>query len=205
MTASWITVFALQWMLLVILALLIMGLLNKVGRLEDMASQGPMQVTRYATGDPLPSFTATTLEGMEWSSDVGLASGEPGLLLLATTECQACQILMQQLVELDGRAGPSGLTKRIFLLILGKGSPSPEMFGEPVVTLRGVTTLFDSGQVAGTMFGLRSVPVGISFDAKRRVTSQSRNPHAGWLYDELGVAQPEEPVYRGAIPIVAGS
>ena len=205
MTAPWQVAFGLQWLVLAVLAILVVGLLQKIDQLKNTLglSTSP-RITRYDNGDRLPTFKATTAEAMDWSSDTDLSlADEGGIVLLATSECQACQILMRQLVELAARIGDlSKLSKKITLLVLGS-SVSSTGIDPSTLTHAGVTVLIDTEQVGHSVFGVHSVPIGVALDLEKRVTSQSRNPHVGWLYEELRVPPPAGPVHSGRIPIVS--
>jgi hypothetical protein len=209
MTAPWIAAFILQWIVLLLLCVLLLGVLSRMGDLgqSEVLATASTPVTSLIDGDVIPVFHARTLSGDDWSSVELLGQHRRGILLVGTKECHACGILDRELIELSNRFdGIANLETTILLLLIGRDALGDSHGGSEyeLSTTTDVLVLRDEDGVALRDFRVRSVPVGIAFNAEGEIVSQSRNPHAGWLYEVLSVPQPDEPILDGPVPIITG-
>lgn len=196
MTVPWVAAFCLQWFLLLVMAVLLIGVLRRLG------SFSPNSLRNLEVGDMLPRLEAVRADGSMWTSDMLL--GSEVVLLVVSTTCQACDILLDQLVELTRRpvGGLANAHVRVVSLFISGQTfeSSTERLDE---LAQYVELIADVHGYATRVIGVRSVPVGIRLDPKGRIRQVSINPHGGWLYHSIGLAPPEEPVHVGHIPWIS--
>lgn len=195
MEGIWVVAFALQWALLLMLTVLVAGVLRYLQSVRERISLIAPPISFLEVGERIPAFSSHDLQGRSVTRDDLLRHARPIVLLFLSPGCPACKALLEQVSELGRRAGGIDALRSSFALACaGESSDIRSMVQDhPELLSDDVTILLDMGGEVGGRFGIRSSPVGIITDAGGRVTSQSFNPHANWLYRVLGVLPPATP------------
>jgi hypothetical protein len=111
MPVGWAIVVVVQWLAIIALTVVVLGVLRQVApRLEraaappvrDLRNQGP------AVGSKLPGFTARDGSG-ESVGGAAVLRGRPGVLLFLSASCGPCLTLATELGGLDPAAGLAGV------------------------------------------------------------------------------------------------
>lgn len=198
MSAIWIVAFVAQWILLITLFLLMIGLLRYVAPVKDHIDATVPHISRYDVGDRLADFALPDLDGRMISSASILQSGQRALILLVSAGCSPCKTLVMQLEELFGRTGQVQDSWTVALIFGGERHMVSEMLNEHGTTLRGrVRILVDEDDKAKRLFGVRHSPVGMVVARDGRLVTQSIMPYANWLYKVFNVLPPKEVIVDG--------
>lgn len=107
-----------------------------------------------AVGDPVPAYTATTLQGEPVSLEA--MTGQPVLLNLWATWCHPCREEMPDLQRLHQTYGPRGLR------VIGVSIDAPGAAGDIPAFLRefgvGYPIWLDPDDRASSLFGVPGIP-----------------------------------------------
>lgn len=180
MTLPWVLAFALQWVVIVLLFLLVLGVLR---RQVAAGSPSPALVTRLKIGDARPIFEASRSDGSVWSSS---ELGDDSVLLVASAECPACIMALGALGDMENDLLHS-VEARPSVTVLFLPTPTAPAPSVAFAELSAVATLVDDTEGAGmSAIGIRGVPTGLRFANGGRLVDVSLNPHAGWLAEQLG-------------------
>ena len=210
MSTIWAITIALQWILLLLLALVTAGVLRYLGRVDALLSARNPPTTKYELGDRVDEFELYDSTGGTLTTQDLLQGRDIVVLLFVTATCPACEIVLRQVEDLATRRPvPASSSWSICVSIAGysHGDQVERVQAKhPKLLSEGVRTLLDRDGTASNQCGITGVPTGIAIDEEGRVVSKSANPHAGWLYELLGVAEPEKSMLSipdGVVPIMA--
>ncbi len=189
MEGIWLVAFVLQWIIVLLLVVLMVGVL----RYLDFVRRNIHLVTRYASrfeeGDRINRFELSDLNGLPAVSDVLLSANSKTLLFFLNTGCSGCKAAVKLVADLAKREG--GLKRFgwsfVFVYVGSRTSIKEHIAPLP---LDEVTVLIDEKEVLPQRYDLRSFPVGIAVDNLGRVINQSGGPLSNWLSQVLNVSPP---------------
>lgn len=200
MYGIWVVAFALQWVLLLVLTVLVAGMLRYLSNVQDRVDAFAPYVSRFDVGDRIANFTLPTLAGGSFAVEQMLRQGRSLVLLVVNPGCTSCKTVVMQLAELAGREGGFARSGWDAALVLTGARDDVEELvrANDGVIAPGVHLLTDFDGDLLQQYAIRHVPIGIAIDANGRVLSQSMNPHANWLYTVLDVLPPAAPIVATA-------
>src|SRR5258708_19157998 len=105
-TGVWLVVFALQWILLLTLFVILAGFLRYFATIEERLNQSVPRVTKFQPGDLIGDFELPQLGGGEVARTTMI--GARWLLLLLSPSCSSCEAVARQVAELANRPPPIG-------------------------------------------------------------------------------------------------
>jgi thiol-disulfide isomerase/thioredoxin len=195
MQGIWLVLFIVQSAVVLAVAMIVVGILRYLGRIQERIDLAAPQISAFALGEALPEFQLSTSDGSEFSLSRLREHGRPSILLFLTPSCGGCKAVLQQLQELSRRSPAWDGSKTEIAVIVGGGSLEPEIVN--ALSERGATVLFDAEGVVFSRFGIRSIPTGLVIE-QGLVKGQSMNPQVGnWLYQRMEVAAPPQPPSPG--------
>lgn len=203
MQEPWVIAFLVQWLVVLVLVVLVVGLLRHLGTLEEQLRLDIPPISSYDVGQSIGEFALPDVTGASIQSSDLLAGSGGAVLLFVTSTCSACENLLAQFSELtSSRQVRLGKT----LIVIGEGGAGTVdrlLESHPGLCEPQVTLLADDEATVLRQFGITSVPTALAIDGKGRVIDQSLNPHAEkWLYNKLGVDASVAPAPRGWVGIV---
>ncbi|SRR6266542_1911303 len=203
MQGAWLIAFIVQWVMMLILALLVAGILRHLAIMQERWNLAAPPITAYELGQPIADFELPDATGTKVKSNDLLHQSDGAVILFVSTNCSSCATLLAQVSELVARPDVS-LTKIIVVIVLGAVSSLERLSIEyPNLVNTHVVALADENATAVGQFGIRFVPIGLLVDREGHVSNQTLNPHAAnWLYTVVGAIPPLEPVSRGAMGLV---
>lgn len=203
MQGPWIIAFIVQWVVVLVLILLVVGILRHLAVLEEQWRLATPPISSYEVGQLIGEFELPDVTGTMVRSPELLAGSEGAVLLFASSTCSACVSLLAQVSELiSNRSVALGKS----LVVIGEGGVgAADRLLEAHPGLRGsqVVLLSDDESAVLHQFGITSVPTALDVDGKGRLIDQSLNPHAEkWLFRKLGVTPPADLPSGGWVSLV---
>jgi len=197
MSGMWIVAFALQWIVLLIFAVLIVGVLRYLRFVQSNIHVVTHYASRFEQGDRISHFELPGLKGLPVVSKALLKTSQRTLLLFLSPSCSGCDTVMDDLANLVKRE--QGLGKLGWSVIVIYTGPyvsreAVEKHIDPSVSNEVTVVVDEKGSIA-QQYDLRSFPIGIAVDHLGRVIDQSSRSMTRWLKQTLQASQPsrEEP------------
>jgi hypothetical protein len=195
MTGMWAIAFALQWILLLLLAVLMIGTLRYLGFVQRNIHLVTHYASRFDTGDHLSNFKLPSLAGLPVVSDILFDTNQQTILLFLSTTCSGCSSVISFLVNLVKKEG--GLKKFGWSIVAVYTGPytsreaverhvAPELLNE-------ITILVDEKGEIGQKYDIRSFPIGIAVNRFGRVIDQSARSVPKWIRETLQASQQRQP------------
>jgi peroxiredoxin len=199
----WMIAFIVQWVIVLVLMLLVVGVLRHLGNLEEQWRLATPPISSYEIGQSISEFELPDAVGTMIRGSNLLAGSEGAILLFVTSTCSACVSLLTQI---SGLISSQHVAFGKSLVVIGEGGVGTvERLLEAHPELRSTQVMLladDEGSVL-RQFGITSVPTALDVDGNGRVIDQSLNPHAEkWLYKKLGVVPPADLSSGGWVSIV---
>ncbi|MGH2443736.1 MAG: peroxiredoxin family protein [Chloroflexota bacterium] len=192
MTGTWVVVFALQWVLLVLVTVLLVGVLRYLSSVQERIELAAPHITKFELRDRVSDFELPGLDGRSVASRSLIGCGVRAVILLLNPGCSSCKTAMMQVAELALRDG--GLTRigwSVVCICSGELAAIDEMVAtHEGIRASGVTVLVDPESTIERLYGVRHMPTGIAVSANGLVLDQSYNPHVNWLYKTMDVLPP---------------
>jgi len=160
MTGFWLVAFVMLWILVLILAALVTGILLRIETIlkrteARLSVAGESHGAGLASGETVPSFKTRTSGGELVTSDV-LLFGAPSLFLFVGTDCPPCQRLVSDL-ESDGW----NLATRLLLVTSGEEGTQEWLQNIPP----GVPVIFDAEREVNRAFATDITPHAFLIEA----------------------------------------
>lgn len=198
MSQSWIVAFAMLWLLVILLAVVVLGLLRRVApllvRLDHSLGQPSldMEIGGLPVGEKVPAFEVSDDKGEKVQLDDTL----PAVFLFVDSTCEPCRKLIR---ELEEQAAVFSGTR---LYVVSENSS--EYAG---LRKRGLKILQQDQGQASEAFQQDSFPQAFAVDGQRRVASSAVTDSLEDIKqlasqvgaDELpsrAIAQPDQTTYR---------
>ncbi|MGB8345309.1 MAG: hypothetical protein WCD86_10525 [Ktedonobacteraceae bacterium] len=192
MTGMWIVAFVLQWALLLLLAVLIVGVLRYLGFVQKNIHLVTRYASRFEQGDRISHFELSDLNGLPVLSKTLLSANPKTLLFFLSVGCSGCTAVVRQIADLAKREGGLKRFEWSFILIyLGSRSSAktqvaPILSGEATILIDEVGTLHQQ-------YDIRKFPVAIAVDNRGDVIDQKLGKDiSAWLPDILKVSSPSQ-------------
>jgi thiol-disulfide isomerase/thioredoxin len=100
MTGMWIIAFALQWVLLLLLTVLMIGTLRYLGLVQKNIHLVTRYTSRFEEGDRVGHFELADLKGLPVVSEALLSQDKKTLLFFLTPGCGGCKAVISQIADL---------------------------------------------------------------------------------------------------------
>ena len=162
MTGPWLAAFVVLWVLVLLLAVLVLGVLRRVVPVLDRLERGQAQAAGgfgLPVGSELPGFEARDREGGAVTGD---AIPRPGIVLFLDPECRPCRKLADEL-----RSAAANLS-RVPLAFVAPDTGA----GRQLVPPAGLV-LLQTGQAISRAFQTSITPHAFLIDANGRVSDQT--------------------------------
>lgn len=199
MTGMWIVAFVLQWVLLLLLTVLLIGVLRYLGLVQKNIHLVTRYASRFEEGDHINHFELADLEGLPVVSKALLSQSKKTLLFFLTPGCSGCKAVISQIANLARAEG--GLKKFgwSFVLIY-TGSPAQVKAQVAPIPLGEATILVDEEGTLHRQYDIRAFPVAIAADEQGKVLRQKLGKDIeSWLFTLLNA--PEAPMKSHPLPI----
>lgn len=199
MQGLWLIAFLVQWVLVLTLIVLVIGVLRYLVSVKERWNLAIPAITKYELQQRIDDFELPDGAGViVKSTDAFSQSG--AVILLVTATCQSCTALLTQVSEVVTRHEVL-LAKPIIVIALGsKDDVERDLSPYAGLTSSQVTVLIDEQGIAVQQFGVDAVPTGFSVDREGHMLNQTSNPHlANWLYVVTKVPPPKEPIVIGPV------
>src|SRR5215470_881063 len=198
----WQAAVAIEGVFLLIIGLLLAGVLRYLGSIQDRIDLAAPSVARLQPGDHVEPFEAPTIGGGSFDITLAASDGRGLVLLFIAPGCSSCKYLLTQLDDLGQRRALQGAARAV--VVVASGAQDPEVGAQlSVVAESGATIVLDEQGTVANAYGVRVMPIGLAIDPEGVVTGLSWNPHAAnWLYEQLGVDPPQDPVSEGSVGLV---
>lgn len=194
MSEMWIVAFILQWIILLIFAVLIVGVLRYLNFVQSNIQAVTDYASRFERGDRISHFELPGLEGLPVISKALFKTNQRTLLLFLSPSCRGCEAVMDELTSLVKHE--RGLSKFEWSVIVAYTGPyvSLEVVKKHIdpSLLNEVTIVVDEKGLIARRYDLRAFPVGIAVDHLGRVLDQSSRSMARWLKQTLQASQPSQ-------------
>ncbi|MGI8968696.1 MAG: TlpA family protein disulfide reductase [Chloroflexota bacterium] len=196
MTGVWVVAFALQWTLLVLVAVLLVGVLRYLSSVQERIELAAPHITKFELRDHVSDFDLPDLDGRTVGSSSLIGCGTRAIILLLNPGCSSCKTAMMQVAELASRDG--GLARigwSVVCICSGELAAINQMVAaHEGILAPGVTVLVDPESTIERLYGVRHMPTGIAVGANGLVVDQSYNPHINWLYKTMDVLPPAQAI-----------
>lgn len=196
MEGIWLMAFLVQWVLMVFLGLLVIGILRQLNVMQQRWNMAAPPITALEIGDELPPVTLPDLHGSAVAVNARLRH-RGGALLFLSADCSSCRMLLERLSRLEQRERNHGQDrdgqKEVVLVVMGDQAKARRLLDEFPHLAEQACVVFDADGVMSRRLAIVAVPTGIAVDEDGRVVSQTFNPHAGqWLSQALRVDIPAQ-------------
>jgi hypothetical protein len=179
---------ALQWMALLLLFALVLGLARQVGHLATVtegAVAAPL-VSRLLQGDPLPSIEVEAEWGNVDLRSVVVSEAKECIVLVVSDGCSGCGYLVADtaaaILRNHHKASPDG--KRLVVAQLGRAMSISET-DRATLTSVGAQFILDKHMSLSFKLGMRSVPSALSLDVNGNLIDQVSPVRAEWIENAL--------------------
>lgn len=197
MTGLWLLAFVLQWVLIALLIVVMAGILRYLAILQERIGQTVPHVTRFEINEAATSFTLPDLVGHRYDFRPR-SDGRQTLLLILSTRCGTCEVVLRQAAEIAHR--PGGLAAigwSMVIVAFGDQRSVKELLGrslssEDLALPNSIPVLVDETGVVLREYLVGSAPAGVALDPLGRVVDQSANPGPNWIYRILNVPAPDK-------------
>jgi peroxiredoxin len=187
MMGMWVVAFVLQWVLLLLLAVLLVGVLRYLGLVQKNIHLVTRYASRFEEGDRIGRFELTDLNDLPILSEALLSIKPKTLLFFLSTGCSGCTAMVKQIAELAKHEGGLGRFASSFVLIYTGSRTSVKAHVAPI-PLGEVTVLIDEEGMLYRQYDIRQFPVAIAVNNHGRVIDQKLgNDISRWLSDILNV------------------
>ncbi len=194
MHGIWLIAFILQWIVLLLLAALLAGVLRYLAAFQEKVRLAAPTISIFEVGQRVSDFALPDIQGKSVASTSLIGRGQNTLLLLLSATCGSCQTLIEQVAELTRRAG--GVTATgwhvVLVIVANPGVVDDVVQKYPQLLSEGITVLQGTKEGVLKQYGITGVPTGLAIDAQGQLLDQTLNPHVNWLYKILRVPAPKE-------------
>ena len=191
MTGMWVVAFVLQWILLLLLAVLVVGVLRYLSFVQLNIHLVTRYASRFELGDRISQFELPNLEGLPVVSKALFDTSQQTLLLFLSPSCNGCNDVIDFLAHLVKDEG--GLRRFGWSVVAVYTGPyvSRESVEKHVDSslLKEMTILVDETGSISRRYDLRSFPVGIAVDHLGHIVDQSSRSMTKWLKQTLQGSQ----------------
>jgi hypothetical protein len=163
MQGIWVLTFLVQWVLVLLLAVLVVGILRYLHSVQERWDLAVPAISKYEIRQKIDDFELPDVSGTKIRSrDVFLPSGVA--ILVVTPSCRSCLALLDQVSELVKRPN-TVLTKPILIIVAGTRDHLENLLRiSPALDSQQVILLYDEDSSTLKTFGLRAVPTGLEVD-----------------------------------------
>jgi hypothetical protein len=199
MSGAWIAVIVTQWIIIIALCLVCVGILRYLAVFRERMELAAPTITALSIGEAVPELEFTELATQ---APFTLTRGRSCLLLFLSSTCSGCRHVLAQMDELTAR-GRQSMDTQIALVFVDEVLPEALVSWPHLDTDSGLHVLRDPRSLVPELLGVWSLPTAVLVDKRGRVEDQSPNPHAAnWIYRALSEEVPqEEKAEAGWMPI----
>lgn len=186
MTGIWVIAFILQWLLLLLLAILMVGVLRYLNFVQNNIHLVIKYASRFEEGDRIDHFELSDLNGFPTASKTLLSTNQKTILIFLNTSCSACKAVVKQIADL-ARHGDGLKSFGWSFVLIYTGSRTSIAEHITPLPLDEVTVLIDEEGKLYRQYDLRAFPVGIAVDDHGKVINQKLGSLSGWFRSILSV------------------
>ncbi len=203
MSGIWLATEILQWILLVLLVVLNLGMLRYLASFREQAQRRLPERSKFKLGERVSNFALPDIHNTLFVTEQLFGQNTRILLLFLHSGCGPCKTLVEQVEELAQRSGGlKALKWKIILICMGEVEASQKMVENlPSFDL---TILVDKDSSIAQQYNVPSTPFGMAIDGLGNLYSQSFQPASLWLYSILDVPAPSQstiPFDQGPVPL----
>ena len=204
MHGIWLFAFVAQWLLLLLFAVVLVGVLRYLSVTQERMRLAAPPISRFELGESVDAVAVEDLQGRPAMSTGALERGRNVALLFVSASCGSCRTVIAQIAELAGRDGGVAASGWSLALLFSGDRAAVEKVvrSNPALLSDGIAVLVDEQGTSMMRYQIMSVPTGLALDQRGRLLDQTLNPHASWLYTTIGIAPPERPAAEGAIALI---
>ena len=183
MGPMWIVGFVIQWILVLLLAVLMVGVLRYLSFVQRNIHLVMQYSSRFDQGDRISHFKLPNLEGLPVLSKTLLKGSQRTILLFLSPSCNGCDAVISYLANFAKDEG--GLRKFGWSVVTVYTGPhtsreAVEKHIDPLL-LDEVTVLIDEQGSISQQYDFRSFPVGLAVDQSGHVVDQASRSMTKWL------------------------
>jgi len=193
MEGIWLIAFVLQWILLLLLAVLMGGVLRLLGSVQQRLQLVAPPTSRFELGERVSDFELPDLDGRLFTSNSVVGFNQKVLLLFLNITCISCKTVVERVAELANQGRRLKELGWSFILICHGGPAEVKDLVTPLAS-QDVVVVIDGEGIVYQQYGIRAFPAGIAIDSLGRVIDQSTNVGSSWLYRVLGAPVPAHPL-----------
>jgi hypothetical protein len=195
MSGVWIAVIVTQWILLVVLCLVCVGILRYLAVFRERMELAAPTITALSIGEAVPELEFTELVTQ---APFSLTRGRSCLLVFLSSTCPGCRQVLAQMDELAARGRRSTGTE-IALVFVDEVLPEALVSWPHLDADSGLHVLRDPRALVPEVLGVWSLPTAVLVDRRGRVEDQSPNPHAAnWIHRALSEEVPKTETREGS-------
>lgn len=189
MAGIWIVAFVLQWVLLLLLAVLMVGALRYLGFVQKNIHLVTTYATRFEEGDRISHFELADLNSLPAVSKVLLTTNPKTLLFFLDIRCSGCKAVVSQIADLAKHEGGLKRFEWSFVLIYSGASPTLVKAHVAPIPPSEAIVLADEEGTLYLQYDIRAFPVMIAVDSQGKVIDQKLgNDISKWLLKTLIVS-----------------
>lgn len=185
MIGIWVVAFVLQWALLLLLAILMIGVLRYLSFVQRNIHLVTRYASRFEQGDRISHFELSDLNGLPVLSKTLLSANSKTLLFFLSVGCSGCTAVVRQIADLAKHEGGLKRFDWSFVLIYAGSRTSAKVHIAPI-PLGEVTILIDEEGSLFQQYDIRKFPVAMAVDNQGSVIDQKLgNEISVWLSNTL--------------------
>lgn len=204
MSGIWLAIEILQWVLLLFLVVLNLGMLRYLASFREQTQSHLSETSKFKLGEQVSNFTLPDIHNTLFATEQLFAHNTRILLLFLNSGCSPCKTIVEQVEELAQRSGGlKALKWNVILICIGEVEASQKMVEN--LSSPDLTILTDKDASIAQQYNIPSTPFGMAIDGLGVLYSQSSQPASMWLYTILDVPAPSYstiPFDQGPVPVL---
>ncbi len=192
MQGIWLVTYILQWILVLLLVVLNIGILRILASLQDQAKSRRSGKSRFGLGEKVDDFTLSTTQDTTFTSKSLFEKRRVVLFFLSST-CSPCKSVIEQIQELTQRSGGLKALGWDFILIYNGDQSAIKEISRDLAS-SDVVILIDENGTTTHNYSIPSTPFALAIDGRGNLYSQSSRPTSMWLYAILNIPAPDKSI-----------
>ncbi len=203
MSGIWLATEILQWIVLLFLVVLNLGMLRYLASLREQTQSRLPETSKFKLGEQVSNFALPDIHNTLFATEQLFGHNTRILLLFLNSGCGPCKTIVEQIEELAQRSGGlKALKWNVILICIGEVEASQKMVEN--LSSSDLTILLDKDASIAQQYKIPTTPFGMAIDGLGNLYSQSFQPASMWLYSILDVPAPSHstiPFDQHTIPV----